>query len=197
MLSGWSTKKVLITVRTYPVPAHQGVEVSCTAGVSDAGEWVRLYPVPYRFLTPDQRFAKYQWIEADVTRPTNDPRPESFRLRMDSLRIGVTVPSVDNWRQRKDLIFPLKRPSLCGIVKARRDGGPTLGIFQPARIKRLVITSAKQPDWTPDQRAILGQQLLGFETGPKTPLEKIPLEFRYEFTCAEAGCRGGIIYLTE
>lgn len=197
MLSSWSTKKVLITARTYPVPAHQGIEVSCTAGVSDSGEWIRIYPVPYRFLTPDQRFTKYQWIEAEVTRPSNDPRPESFRLRMDSIRIGSTVGTADNWRQRKELIYPLKRPSLCGIAQARRDGGPTLGLFQPATIKRLIITQAKPPGWTPDQQAILGQQLLGLEAGPKTPLEKIPLEFRYQFTCAEPGCRGHRMMCTD
>src|ERR1700739_1573735 len=32
MAFGWSTKRVLIVVKTYPTPAHKGVEVSCTAG---------------------------------------------------------------------------------------------------------------------------------------------------------------------
>jgi hypothetical protein len=69
MTNGWSTKRVLITVRTYPVPAQKGIEVSCTAGVTSDGEWIRLFPIPYRFLTADQRFTKYQWIEVAVTRP--------------------------------------------------------------------------------------------------------------------------------
>ena len=34
MLSGWSTKRVRIVVKTYPTPAQKGVEVSCTAGVT-------------------------------------------------------------------------------------------------------------------------------------------------------------------
>jgi hypothetical protein len=155
MAFGWSTKRVLITVRTYPVPAHHGIEVSCTAGITDAGNWIRLFPIPYRFLSPDQRFTKYQWIEADITRPRNDPRSESYTLRIDSIRRLEMVGTADNWRARKDIIFPLRRNSLCEIIESRRSGGPTLGIFKPAQITRLMITPAKPPNWTPQQEAIL------------------------------------------
>jgi hypothetical protein len=55
MVGGWSTKRVLIVVKTYPTPAHKGVEVSCTAGVTREGEWIRLFPVPFRFLEQEQR----------------------------------------------------------------------------------------------------------------------------------------------
>ena len=62
------TKKALIVVRTYPVPAEHGVEVSCTAGISDKDEWLRLHPIRYRYLTKEQQFQKYQWIELKVTK---------------------------------------------------------------------------------------------------------------------------------
>ena len=61
----WSKHRVLIVVRTYPVPAQKGIEVSCTAAITADGNWMRLFPVPYRFLEEDRRFKKYQWI--DVT----------------------------------------------------------------------------------------------------------------------------------
>lgn len=44
--------KVLITVMTYPHPSRGYQELVCTAGVTDAGEWVRLYPVDYRYREP-------------------------------------------------------------------------------------------------------------------------------------------------
>ena len=62
-MSGWEAKGVLITVKTYSTPAHKGVEVSCTAGITDQNEWIRLYPIPYRYMDYDQRFKKYEWIE--------------------------------------------------------------------------------------------------------------------------------------
>jgi hypothetical protein len=45
----------------------------------------RLFPVPYRFLDADKRFAKYQRIEVDVIRASQDPRPESYNLNVDTI----------------------------------------------------------------------------------------------------------------
>ncbi len=68
MLNPWTPAKVLVTARTYPAPAKQGVEVSCTGGITEDGRWIRLFPVPYRFLDQDRRFRKYQWIDARIAR---------------------------------------------------------------------------------------------------------------------------------
>jgi len=59
MQDGWQPKRVLILVRTYPTPAHKGIEVSCTAGVTDDGQWIRLFPIPYRYMAVETRFHKY------------------------------------------------------------------------------------------------------------------------------------------
>lgn len=82
----WTTKRVLIVVRTYPTPARRGVEVSCTAGITEEGEWIRLFPIPYRFLHPDRRFRKYQTIDARVKR-ASDSRAESYEIDVDSIDI--------------------------------------------------------------------------------------------------------------
>jgi hypothetical protein len=193
----WSVKRVLIVVRTYPVPAHRGVEVSCTAGITSNGEWIRLFPVPYRFLAPTQRFNKYQWIDVQVTRARSDPRPESFNLRIDSIQRHETIGTERNWHARRNIVNPLKRGSLCEIAAARREGGPTLGIFKPGRINRLRITAAKPPTWTSQELTLLRQQQLGFETAPRQMLEKIPLEFRYEFHCVDPACRGHRMMCTD
>ncbi len=92
-MAEWVEKRVLITVKTYPVPARKGVEVSCTAGISDDGKWVRIFPVPYRLMDGEHQFRKYQWITAPLMRARNDPRPESFNPRIDQIRIGDSVPT--------------------------------------------------------------------------------------------------------
>lgn len=81
-----TTKKALIVVRTYPTPARNGAEVSCTAAITDRGEWLRLFPIPWRLLPEDKQFRKYQWVEVEVTK-ARDTRPESYRLARDSIRI--------------------------------------------------------------------------------------------------------------
>lgn len=37
--------KVLITVKTYPIPSKRYDELVCTAGVTERGDFIRLYPI--------------------------------------------------------------------------------------------------------------------------------------------------------
>lgn len=196
-MTGFETKKALIVVRTYPTPARRGVEVSCTAAITDRGEWLRLFPVPYRRLAQHQQFHKYQWIEVAVEK-ASDPRPESHRLREDSIRIiSDVLPPDHHWQARKEVVFPLKADSLCAIRK-RRDayGAPTLGIFKPTEIERLLIEPAEQATWTADQIAALRQGDL-FDAERPEELEKIPFDFSYQFRCDDPACSGHRMKCTD
>jgi hypothetical protein len=190
------TKKALIVVRTYPVPARKGVEVSCTAAITDTGEWLRLFPVPYRRLPPHQKFHKYQWIEVNVIR-ASDPRPESHKIAPDSIKILSEIPTDHEWQLRKNIIFPLRTASLCAMKRRRDDyGSPTLGIFKPI-IDELQITPAESSQWSEEQIAILGQGDL-FDQEPPSDLEKIPWDFRYKFRCQdEPDCTGHRMICTD
>jgi hypothetical protein len=196
MTGAWTKRRVLIVVRTYPTPAKSTIEASCTAAIGDKGEWVRLFPVPARSLDEDKRFAKWQWIEVDLLKATSDTRPESYKINPDSIVIGDPVGTQDGWRARRDLIKPLKRPSMCRI-QAERDerGSPTLGVFRPYKIKRLIIDPAAQA-WTEAQLATLSQDTL-FERAPAQTLEKLPYDFRYEFRCGDLDCRGHTMLCTD
>jgi hypothetical protein len=85
------------------------------------------------------------------------------------------------------------------IDRERKEKGcPTLGIFRPARIKALQITEAEERDWTVSQLAILNRPRLDLGgSAPRQRLEKIPLEFRYEFECADPGCNGHAMMCTD
>jgi hypothetical protein len=71
--------KILITVMTYPHPSTAHQELVCTAGVNESGEWIRLYPIDYRYQPRDRQFHKYQWIEVETDKPdaNKDNRKES------------------------------------------------------------------------------------------------------------------------
>jgi hypothetical protein len=188
-------KRVLITVRTYPSPARRGVEVSCTAGITDDGQWIRLYPVPYRRMAAKKRFAKYQWIDLNVTK-ASDPRPESYTPDIDSIEVAGRVPTRNNWEERKRIVLPHSAHCLCCLERTRQaDGSPTLGLFRPLAIKRLII----EPDdaqWSPEQTARLRQSSF-FDEAPRRELEKIPYKFKYEFLCDDQACLGHSISCTD
>ena len=192
----WQRKKILITARTYPTPAKKGVEVSCTAGVTEQGEWIRLFPIPYRFLGFDKRFTKYQWIEVDVAK-SSDHRPESYEVNIDSLEIvSDPLSTASEWQARKNLVFPLRAHCLCCLQSARNlDGFPTLGLFKPKQIRRFVMR-AEDPDWNEVDLAKLSQGSM-FDTEPTRILEKIPFKFIYQIFCDESSCRGHHLSCTD
>ena len=190
MRPGWSRTDVLITTRTYPTPAKRGVEVSCTAGITRDGHWIRLFPVPYRFLSEDRRFRKYQWISVEVKK-ASDARKESYNINVDSLAIlTAPLPTNDAWQARKDIMFPLRSLSLCALQADDRgsDVRDSLGLFKPKTISRLAIR-ADSANWTEEELGRLRQGDL-FQNAPANELQKIPWKFVYHFTCDHDSCHG-------
>ena len=185
----WEWRKILITVKAYPTPARRGIEVSCTAGITEDGQWIRIFPVSFRLLSDDQQFKKYQWIEARVKK-ASDPRIESHEIDADSIRIlGKPIPSSNNWDARKNKVFPLKNVSLCNLQEMRRKhGAPTLGFFRPRRITSLEIVPEENPEWTDRELASLRQSSF-FDDSSRESLEKIPYKFYYSFECEDTNCK--------
>ena len=197
MAGKWGNKRILIVVRTYPVPSSKSIEASCTAGITEDHQWIRLFPVPFRLMAEKNRFSKWQWITTDVIKATSDPRPESYKLNSETIEGGESIGTADGWRARRDILKPLMMPSMCQIRRKQdADGAPTLGIFKPAKIDKLTIEPDENPKWNADQLAVLKQDDL-FRKSPSETLEKIPFKFKYEFKCSDAECKGHSMSCTD
>lgn len=193
----WTTEEVCVVVKTYPVPARNGVEVSCTAGVTRKGDWVRLFPIPFRFLDGDKKFKKYQWMRLRMKK-ASDHRRESFNIDPTSIELlsKEPLPSANKWEARKQVVFPLLSRSYCAS-KAKRDGDgfPTLGIFKPKKIRRLILEDVGA-EWSEDEKAKLAQRDM-FDESLAKDLEKIPYKFSYEFECEDQNCTGHTVMCTD
>ncbi|HND48961.1 MAG TPA: hypothetical protein PLL95_10405, partial [Anaerolineales bacterium] len=66
--------RVLITVKTYPLPSRSYTELVCTAGLLNGERWIRMYPIPFRFLQDQKQYPKYSWVDVNLTRNTKDFR---------------------------------------------------------------------------------------------------------------------------
>ena len=179
-------KRVLITVMTYPHPSRSHDEVVCTAGITEDGEWIRLYPIDYRYRPPDQRFRKYQWIEVDLEErgAKNDNRPESRKPLLDSIEVlGPPLSTANGWKERRQIIDRLPHLTLNELKGRHRADKTSLGIVRPTRILDLKVEPA-EAEWKPEWQAIYDQVRL-FDPPPK-PLTKIPFRFRYEFECEDS-----------
>jgi hypothetical protein len=190
------TKKALIVVRTYPTPAKKGAEVSCTAAITDQGEWLRLFPVPWRYLAAEEQFRRYQWVELIVEK-ASDFRPESYKLTQSGIKIvSEPLSTASGWLSRREIIEPLRAHCLCCLARQRdAHGFPTLGVFRPRKIEKLIITP-DGAEWTQAQLDILHQGHL-FAEQPKHQLEKIPFKFQYNFLCDDGECSGHTMTCTD
>ncbi len=178
--------KVLVTVMTYPHPSRGYQELICTAGITEAGEWVRLYPIDYRYRPRGQQFKKYQWIEVELELEGagNDDRKESRRPVLDSIRVvGEPLSTKDDWRARREIIDRLPAESVNSLRAKYTSDKTSLGVVRPTRILDMEIREA-DPEWKPDWKNLFAQMTL---FGPQQkPLKKIPFSFHYIFECEDS-----------
>lgn len=99
-LKNLERKRVLITVKAYPLPSRSYDELVCTAGITDDGEWIRIYPVPFRFLKDEGKYSKYQWVDINLKRANKDFRPESYSPADTSLEDMDIIETIDTGKSR-------------------------------------------------------------------------------------------------
>src|SRR5258708_2884767 len=198
--------KVLIAVMTYPLPSRGYQELICTAGITDANEWVRLYPIDYRYRQRDQQFRKYQWIEIGLGARGhgNDNRKESRRPNLDGMRVlGEPLSTKNGWIERRKIIDRMPIRTLNQWKALFDEDKTSLGIVRPSRFLDLRIETADR-EWKPEWAALF-QQLTLFGPPPK-PLTKIPFKFSYVFECEDSSkphhaliedWELGVLYLNE
>lgn len=145
-----SKRRVFVIAKTYPELSSKYVETVCTAAVDEAGVPVRLYPIPFRYLEGPQRFKRYQWITADLSKSQNDPRPESYSLKVDGLELSDEVDATpDEWGRRADLV--LRDPSwqytsMSELQQAQQSTGRSLAFLVPTAITRVSIQKRPTED---------------------------------------------------
>ena len=183
-------KQVLITVKTYPLPSRQYDELVCTAGVLEDGTWVRIYPIPFRYLKDNLRYRKYQWVELDLMRNHSDFRPESYRpanADLSDMEVVGFIDSGNRWRERKRYCCPEDQvyTSMSALIADAKDPnlGTSLATFKPARFLEFTATPDER-EWKQEWDGLRNQQALFDEVEwetPSAPIRKLPYRFSYRF----------------
>ena len=184
--------RVLITVKTFPIPSSKYDELVCTAGVNEQGDFVRLYPINFRDLPFSQQYKKYQWLEVDAVKHTGrDSRKESYRPDCDSIRLhGEQISSRSNWAERARYVLAKRSQSMEELSAKQEMDRTSLGIFRPKEVFDLIIAPS-EADWKPGFKAALMQQRLWEDRkASKEPPRKVPFKFQYKFSCDDPQCNG-------
>jgi len=177
----------LITAKTYPHPSTSYDEIVCTGGITASGEWIRLYPLPFRYLDGSQAFKKYQWVTCKAFKhlSSRDPRPESYRPVLESIVPGRIVGTTNHWEERRRFLLPYARQSMEEIQARWRQTRESVGIFKPKEVIK-VLVEPDAAEWSQKHREHMSQLRL-FGRQPKM-LEKVPWRFRYVYRCDDPDC---------
>lgn len=187
--------KVLITVKAYPALSRKYKETVCTAGITENGEWIRIYPIPFRQIDYDKRFQKYEWVELDLERNLSDFRPESFRPYdinlSDIVSHGFVKSDGDAWIERRRYLLKKVYTNLSELIaEAKNDQIKTsLAIFKPTKILNFVYEETER-SWNKEKLEYLKSQQLQLnlfdnenelDISEFEVVSKLPYKFSFEF----------------
>lgn len=189
-------KKVLLTVTTYPLPSRSYDELVCTAGVLEDGSWIRIYPVPLSFLVDLKKGGKvnnvkYNWIEIDLKKRSDDFRPESHSPQYYDFRDIKFLGRLDtsfNWSERKKYCLANVYDSIDRLIEdSKEPKNVSLATFKPTEILDFEIETDER-DWKPVWKEIrLQLDLFASDDNddPSQMIPKVPYKFYYKFRDAE------------
>lgn len=186
-------KKVLILVKTYPAISTKYGETVCTAGITEEGEWIRIYPIPFRKIDFNKRYKKYDWIELDLAKNTKDFRPESYRpLDPNQInQVGHIDTDRNTWDARRSFVLKNVYTDMAKLIEdaKNKEKCTSLAVFKPARI--LDFTYEKTESfWDPKKiKALESEHSQGslFETNDLDDItefevvDKVPYRFKFRF----------------
>jgi len=185
--------KVLIAVKTYPAISTKYGETVCTAGITEEGKWIRIYPLPFRKINRENRFKKYEWIELELRRNTNDFRPEFYRpINYQEIKtIGEIKPDGDTWDERIKIVLRKVYTNLEQLIAEAKDKNicTSLATFKPKKILDFTYEKTDR-EWGTKQIQYLEsekQQANLFESEDEDEIEnfevvdKVPYKFKFKF----------------
>jgi hypothetical protein len=187
--------KVLITVKAYPALSKKYNETVCTAGITEEGKWIRIYPIPFRQLDYDNQFRKYEWIELDLIRNTSDFRLESYRpknfMLNDLISYGIIKADGNAWVERRKFVLKNIYTNLEQLIAEakNKDIRTSLAVLKPTKIIDFIYQETDR-EWKKEKIDFLKNkklQLNLFENNEQNDIDefeivdKLPYKFSFKF----------------
>jgi len=182
-------KKILITVTAYPLPSRSYDELVCTVGIDENGNWIRIYPVPLKFLhglreEKNMSSYKYHWIEIDFKKRTDDFRPESYspvKYDFSDVKVFNKIGTSNSWQERKEICLQKIYTNLKNLIAdSKAPLNKSLAVFKPTEVLDF-ITEEDSREWKDEWKKIRNQGALFGTEQPEKMIRKIPYKFYYKF----------------
>lgn len=179
------TRRVRILVKAYPQPSNRYEETVCCAGIDeDSRELLRLFPIRYRRLSSENRFDRFDQVEMSMERYTPDPRPESYHVDEDSIRVTAKGDKLSP-RSRVQLWAPFVADSLSGLQEEYKLTKRSLGIVRPdSGSVRFKVKPMDEVDDSDRELANDVYEQASLLEDPLKPLPRPEYNFIYHFKSA-------------
>ncbi len=182
-----SRSSATILVKAAPRIGETHGELVCCAGITDSGEWVRLYPVAFKTLEDSQKFSRWDVIVYDWRLPKGDARKESRRVEHKSLKIVASLKK----KSRNDFIARHVVTSLIEQEKLQKS----LALIRPIDPHFFFEKKSKDVLELEKQRAEHwhnhdNKGLFGFMDKSVVPREPCQYVFKYKYTTADGDREG-------
>lgn len=124
-------EKLLVLAKAAPEASKKYQEIVCVAGITDKGEWRRIYPIPWDISWKNNasRFRKKTWIEYEVeSDKPSDHRTESRKIKFETIKPLHEA----SFREIENIL----RPRLQTIEEIETKGirMQSLGVIEPKEI---------------------------------------------------------------
>jgi len=201
-MNQWEEQRILIWGKTYPEISSKYYETVCTGGVLQNGQFIRLYPIPFRYLSDNKIFTKYQWIRARIKKAKEDPRPESFKVDPESIVAEDNIPTDKfQWFNRAKVVFQAKNflyDNVESLLAANRINNVSMGFVRPIRIEKIDIENRPAEDYQTFLRKIEAnkEKLKQSEMFPIITIEElkrleyVSQRFKIHWFCDNPVCKG-------
>jgi hypothetical protein len=165
-------ERTLLLCMAYPELSERYEATVCMAGITEEGNFRRIYPVPFdEFVDAD--FEKRRWMEYEI-REKGDYREESYKIYPESVEIGNKVDYV-NVRD----ILEERCTTIEELEQEKQEEDRSLGIVKP-EVNGLNIDEDENRRDTAEkceqQVTLSGEDVIQFDI--------IPHYVRYRFNCA-------------
>lgn len=189
-MSDVKKERILVTVKTYPTISSSYVELVCTAGLNEDGQWIRLYPIQFRARAKEEQYRKFDWIECELIRNSADFRIESHKpFDPNNINQVDHIGTENGWKERNDLVLEKAKvyEDLKTLIESAKKERISLAVYKPKEISDLII---EEDSGEYDERALqrakakLQEKDLFEDDSWKENFEivrKLPRSFSYKF----------------
>ncbi len=176
------TEEVVLVKAAPQVGTIHG-ETVCCAAIDLYGNWLRLYPVSFRYLEDGQKFGRWDRIRFRWRRPRDDSRIESRRVDQDTLTIVGKLKHAEREAFLANLIVT--------ALDREREAGRSFALLK-ARILEFRYERKSDEELATEKAKFndLHAQPDLFKTKPLIPYSPAPYRFKYRYE-SEDGSREG------